>query len=121
VEYASRLVTPAKKNRTTREKKGPVAYVVAEVDDLERPLGKYHVGALKPFVSSVGDSHLSEDEVAPGKRSLTTTPKTKQRRTNDALLHVLSEEFVEAVEVLLDYEKTVHKPGVPSWIPPEGS
>ncbi|KAJ3616368.1 hypothetical protein MTP99_003890 [Tenebrio molitor] len=89
-------------------------------------LGKYHVPALRPFVSSVGDSHsnplhLSEDEVAPGKRSLMTASKTKQHRTNDALLHVISEEFVEAVEVLLNHKKTVHKPGVPSWIPPEGS
>jgi hypothetical protein len=63
--------------------------------------------------------HLSDDEVAPGKRSPMTAPKTKQRRTNHALLHTISEEFVEAVEVLL--KKSKHKPSVPSWIPPEGS
>jgi hypothetical protein len=65
--------------------------------------------------------HLSDDEVAPGKRSPMTAPKTKQRRTNHALLHTISEEFVEAVEALLDHEKSKHKPSVPSWIPPEGS
>jgi transposase InsO family protein len=108
------------------EKKGPVAYVVAAVDDPERPLGKYHVSALRPFVSSVGESH--SEPVAPlrrrgrpRKRSPMTAPKTKQRRTNHALLHAISEEFVEAVEVLLDHEKSKHKPSVPSWIPPEGS
>jgi hypothetical protein len=126
VEYASQLVTPAKKNHTTREKKGPVAYVVAAVDDLKRPLGKYHVSALRSFVPSVGESHsesvaLLRRRGRRRKRSPTTAPQTKQPRTNDALLHVISEEFVEAVEVLLDHEKTIHKPGVPSYIPPEGS
>jgi hypothetical protein len=48
------------------EKKGPVAYVVAAVDDPERPLGKYHVSALRPFVSSVGESH--SEPVAPLRR-----------------------------------------------------
>lgn len=33
--------------------------------------------------------------------------------TKDALLHAISEEFVEAVEVLLDHEETIHKPGEP--------
>jgi hypothetical protein len=65
--------------------------------------------------------HLSEDEVAPGRRSPMTAPKTKQRQTNHALLHAKSEEFVEAVEVLLDHEKTKYKPSVISWIPPEDS
>lgn len=38
--------------------------------------------------------------------------------TKDALLHAISEEFVEAVEVLLDHEETIHKPGEPhvSWM-----
>ena len=31
--------------------------------------------------------------------------------TKDALLHAINEEFVEAVEVLLDHEETIHKPG----------
>jgi hypothetical protein len=50
-----------------------------------------------------------------------TAPKTKQRQTNHALLHAKPEEFVEAVEVLLDHEKTKYKPSVPSWIPPDDS
>jgi hypothetical protein len=29
----------------------------------------------------------------------------------DALLHAISEDYVEAVEVLLDYEEVHHKPG----------
>lgn len=33
--------------------------------------------------------------------------------TKDALLHAISEEFVEAVEVLLDHEETIHKLGEP--------
>ena len=33
--------------------------------------------------------------------------------TKDALLHAISEEYVEAVEVLLDHEQTIHKPGEP--------
>lgn len=39
--------------------------------------------------------------------------------TKDALLHAISEEFVEAVEVLLDHEETIHKKGElhVSWIP----
>jgi hypothetical protein len=48
------------------EKKGPVAYVVAAVDDPDRPLGKYHVSALRPFVSSVGETH--SEPVAPLRR-----------------------------------------------------
>ena len=31
----------------------------------------------------------------------------------DALLHAISEEYVEAVEILLDHEATIHKPGEP--------
>ena len=34
-----------------------------------------------------------------------------QVETKDALLHAINEEFVEAVEVLLDHEETIHKPG----------
>jgi hypothetical protein len=48
------------------EKKGPVAYVVAAIDDPDRPLGKYHVSALRPFVSSVGETH--SEPVAPLRR-----------------------------------------------------
>jgi hypothetical protein len=48
------------------EKKGPVGYVVAAVDDPDRPLGKYHVWALRPFVSSVGETH--SEPVAPLRR-----------------------------------------------------
>jgi hypothetical protein len=48
------------------EKKGPVAYVVAAVDDPDRPLGKYHVSALRPFVSSAGETH--SEPVAPLRR-----------------------------------------------------
>ena len=33
--------------------------------------------------------------------------------TKDALLHAISEEYVEAVEVLLDHEETFHKEGEP--------
>lgn len=33
--------------------------------------------------------------------------------TKDALLHAISEEFVEAVEVLLDHEDSTHKAGEP--------
>lgn len=31
----------------------------------------------------------------------------------DALLHAINEEFVEAVELLLDHEDTIHIPGQP--------
>jgi hypothetical protein len=48
------------------EKKGPVAYVVAAVDDPDHPLGKYHVSALRPFVSSVCETHT--EPVAPLRR-----------------------------------------------------
>ena len=33
--------------------------------------------------------------------------------TKDALLHAINEEYVEAVEVLLEHEETIHKPGEP--------
>ena len=33
--------------------------------------------------------------------------------TKDALLHAINEEFVEAVEVLLEHEETIHKEGEP--------
>lgn len=33
--------------------------------------------------------------------------------TKDALLHAISEEYVEAVEVLLDHEELIHKEGEP--------
>lgn len=31
----------------------------------------------------------------------------------DALLHAINEEFVEAVELLLDQEQSIHTPGTP--------
>ena len=31
--------------------------------------------------------------------------------TKDALLHAINEEYVEAVEVLLDHEESIHKEG----------
>lgn len=31
----------------------------------------------------------------------------------DALLHAINEEFVEAVELLLDHENSIHIPGTP--------
>jgi transient receptor potential cation channel subfamily C len=31
----------------------------------------------------------------------------------DALLHAIKEEYVEAVELLLEHEETHHKPGMP--------
>lgn len=34
-------------------------------------------------------------------------------KVNDALLHAISEEYVEAVEMLLYHEETTHKPGEP--------
>lgn len=34
-------------------------------------------------------------------------------KVNDALLHAISEEYVEAVEMLLYHEETTHKPGDP--------
>lgn len=34
-------------------------------------------------------------------------------RVNDALLHAISEEYVEAVEMLLYHEETHHEPGKP--------
>lgn len=34
-------------------------------------------------------------------------------QVNDALLHAISEEYVEAVEMLLYHEETTHKPGDP--------
>lgn len=39
--------------------------------------------------------------------------------TKDALLHAISEEFVEAVEVLLDHEDSSHKNGDPTCKCPE--
>ena len=33
--------------------------------------------------------------------------------TKDALLHAINEEFVEAVEVLLEHEETIHLEGTP--------
>ena len=36
--------------------------------------------------------------------------------TKDALLHAINEEYVEAVEVLLDHEESIHVEGEPwSW------
>jgi hypothetical protein len=40
--------------------------VVAAVDESDHPLGKYHVSALRPFVSSVGETHT--EPVAPLRR-----------------------------------------------------
>ena len=37
----------------------------------------------------------------------------RQVETKDALLHAINEEYVEAVEVLLEYEETIHSPGKP--------
>lgn len=34
-------------------------------------------------------------------------------KVNDALLHAISEEYVEAVEMLLYHEETTHEPGKP--------
>lgn len=34
-------------------------------------------------------------------------------QVKDALLHAISEEYVEAVENLLQYEETIHEPGKP--------
>ncbi len=34
-------------------------------------------------------------------------------RVGDALLHAINEDFVEAVELLLDWEETHHKDGMP--------
>lgn len=31
----------------------------------------------------------------------------------DALLHAIKEEYVEAVEILLEWEERIHKPGQP--------
>ena len=39
-----------------------------------------------------------------------------QVETKDALLHAINEEYVEAVEVLLDHEESIHVEGEPwSW------
>ena len=38
-----------------------------------------------------------------------------QVETKDALLHAINEEYVEAVEVLLDHEESIHTEGEP-WI-----
>ena len=34
-----------------------------------------------------------------------------QVETKDALLHAINEEYVEAVEVLLDHEEAIHEEG----------
>ena len=38
---------------------------------------------------------------------------TFQVETKDALLHAINEEYVEAVEVLLEHEEGIHKEGEP--------
>ena len=38
-----------------------------------------------------------------------------QVETKDALLHAINEEYVEAVEVLLDHEESIHTEGEP-WV-----
>ena len=38
-----------------------------------------------------------------------------QVETKDALLHAINEEYVEAVEVLLDHEESIHEEGK-QWV-----
>jgi hypothetical protein len=65
------------------EKKGPVAYVVAAVDDPDRPLGKYHVSALRPFVSSVGETH-AESVASLRRRDRPRKAQSDDRSENEA-------------------------------------
>jgi hypothetical protein len=64
--YTSKFAPRRDRPYVVIEKKGPVAYVVAAVDDPDRPLGKYHVSALRPFVTSLGETH--SEPVAPLRR-----------------------------------------------------
>ncbi len=48
------------------------------------------------------------------KQSMTTSLLSPfQVETKDALLHAINEEYVEAVEMLLEHEETIHVPGEP--------
>jgi hypothetical protein len=40
--------------------------------------------------------------------------------TKDALLHAINEEYVEAVEVLLEHEESIHKEGE-LWVSDEST
>ena len=42
-----------------------------------------------------------------------------QVETKDALLHAINEEYVEAVEVLLEHEESIHKEGE-LWVSKDG-
>lgn len=41
------------------------------------------------------------------------TENHNSRVLQDALLHAIKEEYVEAVEILLEWEEKIHKPGQP--------
>ena len=49
------------------EKKSPVSYVIAAEDAPHQPLGKYHVSALRPFISREG-AEVDSRPVAPLRR-----------------------------------------------------
>ena len=46
-----------------------------------------------------------------GKNAIILICFAVQVETKDALLHAINEEYVEAVEVLLEHEESIHKEG----------
>ena len=66
-----------------------------------------------PSVFLSCDTFLSPPLPFPFNNSSFISFLFSQVETKDALLHAINEEYVEAVEMLLEHEESVHVPGEP--------
>lgn len=84
----------------------PVFRLIAEHKDKED--GELNINCVDPLNRSALIAAIENENIELIRILLESNIKV-----NDALLHAISEEYVEAVETLLYHEENTHKPGEP--------
>ncbi|XP_037884366.1 transient receptor potential protein isoform X1 [Glossina fuscipes] len=105
------ILTEVEKHFILAAERGDIAGVKKIIEDNEGNPDRFNINCVDPMNRSALISAIENENI-----DLIDLLLEKNIQVGDALLHAISEEYVEAVELLLHWEETHHKEGQPySW------
>uniref|UniRef100_A0A1A9VFI0 Transient receptor ion channel domain-containing protein n=1 Tax=Glossina austeni TaxID=7395 RepID=A0A1A9VFI0_GLOAU len=105
------ILTDVEKHFILAAERGDIAGVKKIIDDNASNPDRFNINCVDPMNRSALISAIENENI-----DLIDLLLEKNIQVGDALLHAISEEYVEAVEMLLQWEETHHKEGQPySW------
>uniref|UniRef100_A0A1A9WYZ7 Transient receptor ion channel domain-containing protein n=1 Tax=Glossina brevipalpis TaxID=37001 RepID=A0A1A9WYZ7_9MUSC len=105
------VLTDVEKHFILAAERGDIAGVKKIIEDNEGNRDRFDINCVDPMSRSALISAIENENI-----DLIDLLLEKKIQVGDALLHAISEEYVEAVEMLLHWEETNHKEGQPySW------